>query len=161
MQTKSKDRLAKLTSLITAIDAKLPYAFPGEVLDTSAFNMDIIVQKTLTGVIVYVLTEDGKREQAHGLTLEAAFKRSIQAEDAQLLISEKGRVYRTKTGIALRVWHKDVDRLQVLIDVYGGNYYRHQSGFVWVCARRATLRLISEEVGHMEELDELLHQLER
>lgn len=88
---------------------------------------------------------------------------------ATLTVAEKGRAYKVgKNRLSLHVWSKDRTVLDTLKETFGGNYYRHGSGFVWMCSKRSILYDIwvavrpfaeSETLSLLEAEYEILYQL--
>ena len=90
--------------------------------------------------------------------------------DATLTIAQKGRAYKIGEGrLTVQVWSKDYTMLNTVKEVFGGNYYRHGSGFIWACSKRSQLVAIWEGIWYhvegnnlasLEEMYELLRQSE-
>ena len=77
---------------------------------------------------------------------------------ATRVILTKGRVYIDKGKyIQLRVFAKELVVLDMLTRSFGGNYYPHGSGYVWVVSKLSDLENIARQVN----LPELAYALER
>ena len=86
-----------------------------------------------------------------------AMTKLTKLEDAVLTIAQQGRAYKVNPSrITLHVWSKDYTRLDSLKEVFGGNYYNHGSGSLWICSKRGVLREIWEAVMDHDTGDRLI-----
>ncbi len=108
---------------------------------------DVYLVKKLDGVRAY---DRNSILKVSGGGVVDVMTKLTKMQDAILTIAQQGRAYKVgPTRITLHVWNKDYTRLAVLKEVFGGNYYNHGSGSLWICSKRAVLRDIWEKVtGH-------------
>ena len=86
-----------------------------------------------------------------------AMTKLAKMQDAVLTIDQQGRAYRVgNSRITLHIWNKDYTRLESLKEVFGGNYYTHGSGSLWICSKRGVLKEIWEAVQDLDTGDRLV-----
>lgn len=102
----------------------------------------------------YQITYQGIVTRAASVT--EGIRVATKTIDAYNTLKEKVRAYPVKNGrIALHVWTKDMGRLDVLKEIVGGNYYRHGSGFLWVCSKRDEIVAIADVIRESLETNEV------
>lgn len=63
------------------------------------------------------------------------------------IVKDKGRVYLSKGKyITLRVFSKARGDVVTLQKVYGGNYYEHGTGYIWVLGDKEGLKYLVESL---------------
>lgn len=109
-----------------------------------AYEEYIHVRKTPIGVHVQILHDDGTPAyEVHAGNLFEAVAKMNAHRDAALAIAERGRAYPLKNGrVTVHLFSKDVGLLKNAKDSFGGNYYRHGSGFTWMASSKRSLDLI-------------------
>ena len=148
METQSARRLGKSAELIANADASLALAQPGERISIATDDGWITVIKKQKGCAV-TLVENGDKWTIQAANIKEGIQNVTAMQAAVLTILERGRAYILKDGerITLHVWHKDVNVVQNIKDVYGGNYYRHGSGFLYACSNRKILKKMWRSVN--------------
>jgi hypothetical protein len=124
------------------------------------------VVRTLEGITA---TNNEKFEAKGGGVADALIRLS-KTVDATLTIAQKGRAYKIgENRLTVQVWSKDYTMLNTVKEVFGGNYYRHGSGFIWACSKRSQLMNVwkgvkdhveGNNLASLEEMYELLRQSE-
>lgn len=148
MEIKSGRRLGKSAETIAQADAYLATAQPGEGCYIATGEGMITAVKRQYGCAV-TMVADNDRWTVVGINIEDGVKKVTAKRAAVYTILERGRAYILQDGerITLHIWHKDVTVVQNIKDVYGGNFYRHGSGFLFACSSRKVLREIWRAVN--------------
>lgn len=143
METKSGRRLGKSSETIAQADAWLAMAQPGQGTYIVTGEGMITAVKRQNGCTV-TMVANNDRWTVEAANIEDGVKQVTAVRAAVYTILERGRAYRLEDGerITLHVWHKDVTVVQNIKDIYGGNFYRHGSGFLYACSSRKVLRKI-------------------
>ncbi len=115
---------------------------------------EVYLVKKLDGVHAYDKTSNLK---VSGGGVVDVMTKLTKMQDAVLTIAQQGRAYKvTPIRITLHVWDKDYTRLDGLKEVFGGNYYTHGSGSLWICSKRGVLKEIWEAVQDLDTGDRLV-----
>jgi len=144
MENQYGRRLGKTSILIQKAEAHMANAPIGTLVHFG----DVVLVRTLEGITA---TDNGKFEAKGGGVADALAKLS-KVIDATLTITQKGRAYRIgEDRLTVQIWSKDYTMLDTVKEVFGGNYYRHGSGFIWACSKRSQLMNVWEGVkDHVE-----------
>jgi hypothetical protein len=69
-------------------------------------------------------------------------------ERAARYVAAYGRSYSSHKGtrVVIQLFTKQAKRLEELRQVFGGNYYRHKAGFMWVTGKKDVLLHVAEAV---------------
>jgi hypothetical protein len=69
-------------------------------------------------------------------------------EKAVRIICRDGRSYPTRGGkyVQMQVFSTRQDDVDLLTRVFGGNYYKHKSGWQWISSHKATMQRIRAAV---------------
>lgn len=148
MEIKSGKRLGKSAETLAEADAWLAMAHPGERATIAIGDGWITVVKKHNGCTISV-SEANDRWTIQAANIADGLTQITAKQAAVYTILERGRAYILKDGerITLHVWHKDVNVVQNIKEVYGGNYYRHGSGFLYACSSRKILKEIWRSVN--------------
>ena len=115
---------------------------------------EVYLVKKLDGVRAYDKTSNLK---VSGGGVIDVMTKLTKMQDAVLTIAQQGRAYKVNPSrITLHVWNKDYTRLDSLKEVFGGNYYNHGSGSLWICSKRDVLKEIWEAVKDLDSGDRLI-----
>ncbi len=143
-------RLGKTVDMIEQIEVSMSDAPIG----TVAIIHDVEIVKRLDGYFAKYI-KHGDLSALGGGVMDVLTKLS-KVRDAAVTVAQKGTAYNVKNGrLAVQVWSKDYTRLDTVKEVFGGNYYRHGSGFVWACSKRADLVAMWKSVRHLVKGDSL------
>lgn len=81
---------------------------------------------------------------------------------AELLV-ERGRVYRHGFGRkywAVHFFSRSIPEMRLVKKCFGGNYYRHGVGYLWVISSKEGIRVLLTEVTPYMTEDSQLRKLE-
>jgi len=91
----------------------------------------------------------GSRRQDQGSMGSVAGPPAIDPkknEEAARLVAAKGRAYKYKNYITVRVYARFQMDLYKLVDVYGGGITKHKrSGYVWALGKAGNIRRLARE----------------
>ena len=87
--------------------------------------------------------------------LEVALVSETPRTKAQRLMARRGRAYRTQGGKYINVsLHAAVEsEVRLIADVFGGNYYKHQSGWQWKSSDRKVIERVRQAVETVDPAD--------
>lgn len=133
MATSYGKRLGKTQTIIEQLEVDMAQARNG----TLAAVGDVELFKNMRGIYAYDIGFD-IGVQAGGVA--DALSQITRIKDAVLTVAQKGRAYGVgDTRVTVHVWSKDVAVLKNVKEAFGGNYYRHGSGFTWMCSKQSHL----------------------
>lgn len=143
METKSKRRLGKKARQLTQLEVAFAAADVGyEAVIARQRRPSLTLTKRIDGVVA--TSESGEVE---GASVQDVLNKLSRIEDATNNVARHGRSYNLQNDrIAVHLWSKDASALKVLKEVFGGNYYRHGSGFLWICSKRSQLQKVWEAI---------------
>jgi hypothetical protein len=140
MEIRLGKRLGRTAEMLAAVETTLAQSITGQASVHIDTKTKVTAVKGLDGITVIVKTADGTW-RTKAASLDQGLEHIIKVQDAVATIVERGRTYRTQAGgISLHVWDKNVAVLKNVKEVFGGNYYRHKSGLVWMCSNRRVLK---------------------
>jgi hypothetical protein len=149
MENKYTLRLGKQAALVVQAEQAFLVADVGYTMVMArAKGPNFVFTKEIDGVTVKSPAGTFK-----GANIMDALNKATQVEDATLAVAGRARSYNLKNNrIAVHLWGKDAALLRVLKEVFGGNYYRHGSGYLWICSKRDQLERVWEAVQpHLDE----------
>lgn len=156
MEIKSGQRLGKTAQQMQKMEVAMT---------DGPIGYTIFYDRMLLSMIKFTKTLQGVSAQTEELAVSGGsimdcLQRLMNMEDAIQTIVVKVRIYALKNGrFTAHVWSKDVAEVKNLVEVFGGNYYRHGSGLAWVCSKRSDLLHIWH-VCHDYDYDSRLAPLE-
>lgn len=91
--------------------------------------------------------------------MEDGYKDRDEVGNASRILANRGRAYTSHRGsrLTVQMFSKQYRTLELIKRVFGGNYYRHQSGWLWSTSRKDTVELIRT---HVREFLPTRHNLE-
>jgi hypothetical protein len=80
--------------------------------------------------------------------MESGHQDGDPMERAARYIAAHGRSYRSHKGkrVTLQIFTKQVRKLEEVRRLFGGNYYRHLSGFIWAVSKKDVLIQVARAV---------------
>lgn len=144
MENQYGRRLGRTSIVVQKIESHMANAPIGTLVHFG----DVQLIRTLEGITA----SDSKEFTAKGGGVVDALTRLSKVIDATLTVVQKGRAYKIgEDRLTVQVWSKDYTMLDTVKEVFGGNYYRHGSGFIWACSKRSQLMNMWESVRlHLE-----------
>lgn len=133
--------LGKSEQLINDAEAKMALAEPGfAIVWIGHNNSRTEIVKKVNGCQV-TLAENDDRWTVTAANIKEGIDKAVALQMAVGTILERGRCYVLDAErITLHVWHKDINVVENIKTTYGGNYYRHGSGFLYACSNRKILK---------------------
>ena len=149
MENQYGRRLGRTSIVVQKIELHMADAPIG----TLIHFVDVQLVRTLEGITA----EDDGGFTAKGGGVADALIRLSKVKDATLTVAQKGRAYKIgEDRLTVQVWSKDYTMLDTVKEVFGGNYYRHGSGFIWACSKRSQLMDVWKGVKPYVEGDNLM-----
>jgi len=69
---------------------------------------------------------------------------------ALFILRDRAKYYEYKGRMQIHVFSKSSEELRILEAAFGGNHYRHGSGFVWIISKRKTIQTILDRLETKE-----------
>ncbi len=148
MENQYGRRLGKTSIIIQKVEAHMANAPAGTLVHFG----DVVLMRTLEGITA----TNNEMFKAKGGGVADVLTKLSKTIDATLTVAQKGRAYKIgENRLTVQVWSKDYTMLATVKEVFGGNYYRHGSGFIWACSKRSQLMDMWEGIWYHVKGDNL------